>query len=68
MEQKFTAMAALQELIESKAMADLVGAKSFSGVNAVVPVPLMLRSICDDFLERPFQNPHISLTSFPAET
>ncbi|CAE7189316.1 MDL4 [Symbiodinium necroappetens] len=40
LEQKFTAMAALQELIESQAMADLVGAKSFSGVNAVVPVYL----------------------------
>ena len=50
-------MAALQELIESQAMADLVGAKSFSGVNAVVPVPLMLRSSSDNFAELPFPNP-----------
>ena len=42
LEQKFTAMAALQQLIESKAMSELVNAKSFNGPNAVVPATSML--------------------------
>ncbi|CAE7161571.1 unnamed protein product, partial [Symbiodinium pilosum] len=40
LEQKFTAMRALKEIIYSDALKDLVNAKSFSGADAIVPVYL----------------------------